>query len=106
MSIPHRCPICEGRGEVGQRLAQTGAELISKKPMRFACHGCNKTGIVWDQSFVLNLPTIQPNTPWVNPGPTWGDGTVSSNNALEPIVPIANRFELCLDAAGGDDGQS
>lgn len=80
MSIPHRCPICEGRGEVGPRLAQTGAELISKKPQRFECHGCARTGIVWDHSFQLNIaPTVTPQPivtkPWINdyPGPsvTW-----------------------------------
>lgn len=72
MSIPHRCPICEGRGEVGPRLAQTGAELISKKPQRFECHGCARTGIVWDHSFQLNIaPTVTPqpiiSKPWISP---------------------------------------
>jgi len=75
MSIPHRCPICEGRGEVGKRLAQVGAVLISEKPQRFRCHGCMGTGIVWDQTF-----TITPPQPFVPIGPTWGSTTIDQRS--------------------------
>lgn len=105
MSIPHRCPICEGRGEVGPRLAQTGAELISKKPQRFVCHGCNKTGIVWDNSFhiTLNPPQPSPN-PYVpytpNTSPQWPDGTIISNNGDCPGI-INPKFGILDDGTVG-----
>ncbi len=59
MNIPHKCPVCEGKGEVKKRLAQVGSVLVSepKKPMRFRCHGCVGTGVVWEFAFV-NIPSV------------------------------------------------
>lgn len=92
MNIPHRCPICEGRGEVGKRLAQTGSVLISAKPQRFRCHGCYGTGIVWDQTFQIN--PIVPLTPWQPIGPTWGTGdlTISNSDCPGIVNPQNNPF--------------
>lgn len=81
MAIPHRCPICEGRGEVGKRLAQVGSVLVSEKPQRFRCHGCHGAGIIWDYS--VNVEPQQPINiqPWVpNTTPQWPDGTIISTN--------------------------
>lgn len=50
MSIPHRCPVCEGRGEIGKRLAQVNSVLVSQKPLRFKCHSCLGAGVVWDNT--------------------------------------------------------
>lgn len=89
MSIPHRCPICEGRGEVGKHLAQTDAQLISKKPLRFACHGCNRTGIIWEFSFTPDVlpsspPSPYPFTPFIcNP-----KLAPDENGILKPVVPL------------------
>jgi len=76
MSIPHKCPVCEGRGEIGKRLAQVGAILISAKPQRFRCHGCQSTGIVWDTTFNLN-----PIQPWTTGDvPMIGGGSITYIN--------------------------
>jgi len=78
MSIPHKCPVCEGRGEIGKRLAQAGAILISAEPQRFRCHGCCATGIVWDTTFNLT-----PLSPWVTGGtPTIGGGSITHTNGV------------------------
>ena len=79
MSIPHRCPVCEGRGEVGKKLAQINSILISQKPLRFKCHGCSGTGIVWHMIYtfgpweVINTKIGPDGTPVIPMGPniTW-----------------------------------
>ena len=85
MSIPHKCPVCEGRGEVGKRLAQVGAILISAKPQRFRCHGCYATGIVWDTSFNLSPGVI----PWgtTDQMPTIGGGSITYTNDGDARLP-------------------
>jgi len=91
MSIPHRCPVCEGRGEVGKRLAQVGSILVSEKPQRFKCHGCCATGIVWDTTFTLN-----PLQPWTTGEiPSIGGGSVSFSN-----LPFETYREKC-DSCNG-----
>lgn len=106
MSIPHRCPICEGRGEVGKRLAQTGAELISKNPLRFACHGCAKTGIIWDHSFKIDIqttpaPAPNPFQPIITPLPYYPPHQWPPNDtttvSLGGGVMTANQPELVTD---------
>ena len=85
MSIPHKCPVCEGRGEIGKRLAQVGAILISAKPQRFRCHGCYATGIVWDTSFNLSPGVI----PWgtTDQMPTIGGGSITYTNDGDATLP-------------------
>ena len=101
MSIPHKCPVCEGRGEIGKRLAQVGAILISAKPQRFRCHGCQATGIVWDTTFNLN-----PIQPWTTGDtPTIGGSTISYSNGqlgftsewLEGNIEINDGVAKCKD---------
>ena len=101
MSIPHKCPVCEGRGEIGKRLAQVGAILISAKPQRFRCHGCQSTGIVWDTTFNLN-----PIQPWTTGDtPIIGGGTISYINGqpgftsewLEGNIEINDGVAKCRD---------
>lgn len=106
MSIPHKCPVCEGRGEVGKRLAQVGAVLISAKPQRFRCHGCQATGIVWDTTFNLN-----PIQPWTTGEiPMIGGGGITYTNGgpapqhlqtewREGIVEINDGVSKCRDCS-------
>ena len=99
MSIPHRCPICEGRGEIGKRLAQTGAKMISKTPLRFECHGCARSGIVWDHSFQLNIPSTTPQPiitkPYIGdppyPNVTWINTQDNNGGSVQMMVqdPVA-----------------
>ena len=92
MSIPHKCPVCEGRGEIGKRLAQVGAILISAKPQRFRCHGCQATGIVWDTTFTLN-----PLQPWTTGDvPMIGGGSISYING-HPSDLNRQWLEGCFD---------
>lgn len=65
MNIPHKCPICEGRGEIKKNLAQVNSVVVSTKPLRFRCHGCGGIGMVWE--FVA-----QPFSPWISPLPPFG----------------------------------
>ena len=82
MSIPHRCPVCEGRGEISKRLAQVGAVLVSAKPQRFRCHGCQSTGIVWDTTFNLN-----PIQPWTTGDvPMIGGGSITYTNGRPDLT--------------------
>lgn len=83
MNIPHRCPICEGRGEIGKRLAQVGSVLVSEKPLRFKCHGCLGTGIVWDQTFQITYPNV---LPYITNIPTWNNPKLDENGT--PVVPF------------------
>ena len=119
MSIPHKCPVCEGKGEVKKRLAQVGSVLVSepKKPIRFRCHGCTGTGIIWDHTFnFINIPSV-----WSQHDQPYGDITYHTNSecpgivdpantvfsnpklapnadgVLEPIVPLFGGFEFITD---------
>lgn len=103
MNIPHRCPICEGRGEVGKALAQTGAILVCQKPQRFRCHGCQGTGIIWEVVFGFNnLPYIQTwNLPKIGPDGspvvplTVGDGVMPLTSTWGPLSDGVARCESC-----------
>lgn len=105
MSIPHKCPVCEGRGEIGKRLAQVGAILISAKPQRFRCHGCHATGIVWDTSFNLSPGVI----PWgtTDQMPTIGGSSISYINGRQDFtsewvggnVEISDGVTKCKDCS-------
>jgi hypothetical protein len=104
MAIPHRCPICEGRGEVGKRLAKTGSVLVSEKPQRFQCHGCTGTGIIWDQTFQLDVQpaplTIQP---WIPNNITYSNvtNTLKPNTARQHttgfLQPVEDGVAKCKD---------
>lgn len=85
MSIPHRCPVCEGRGEVGKRLAQVNSVLVSQKPLRFKCHSCIGTGVVWDTTPQFG---IWPNQIYPNIGGT----TVTWNNPQLDVDGASNAF--------------
>jgi len=49
-SIPHACPVCKGRGEITEEVAQHAAqpkyELANHKI--YACHVCVGAGLVWE----------------------------------------------------------
>lgn len=106
MNIPHRCPVCEGRGEVGKRLAQVNSVIVSTKPLRFRCHSCHGTGIVWDTTFNFPLTPFQPYTSTgdcpgiVNPSPiiSWNNPKIGPDGS--PLVP------LTTGTFGGDPGKN
>lgn len=54
--IPHRCPVCEGKGLVPDwfYLVQIGGTPISSGVGNVPCRSCQGTGIVWS--------TIETNT--------------------------------------------
>lgn len=79
MGIPHRCPVCEGRGEVGKRLAQVGSVVVSQKPLRYRCHSCHGTGVIWDNTFTLQTP----NLPFIQ---TWNNPKIGPDGS--PVVPL------------------
>lgn len=86
--IPHKCPVCEGRGTVH---ASFYGESTNAGFGTVACKSCFGTGIVWDYStpyipytpFPYTPPTITPINPLpydpFNPwGPTICDSLESS----------------------------
>jgi hypothetical protein len=80
MNTPHKCPICEGRGELGKKLAQVGSVVVSQKPFRVRCHGCFGAGIIWGWNIDYAPPIPITPTPWVtNPEPrtTWNKNLIN-----------------------------
>lgn len=57
MSVPFKCPICNGRGTVHME-GNTSTALPTK-----TCHGCGGTGIVWSPDLGPVLPIITPAYP-------------------------------------------
>jgi len=43
MSIPHKCPVCEGTGEVVRNRP-----VEATAPMPQTCNACSGTGVVWE----------------------------------------------------------
>lgn len=43
--VPHRCPVCEGRGTVAAGFYQPGAEKVSSS--RDQCRSCSGKGVLW-----------------------------------------------------------
>jgi hypothetical protein len=89
-SYPHACPVCKGRGELTEELAQH--EGIVKYDLGdheiYSCHVCQGQCIIWEYreedapeealSPPLQLPPgMQPYIPPIQIGkPTIGDGTI------------------------------
>ncbi len=46
--IPHACPVCKGRGEIGPELAQHGAESKHSGHPVFSCHVCSGSCLIWE----------------------------------------------------------
>lgn len=85
MNTPHRCPICDGVGELPKKRAKSIAFQVIGNPKRFVCHGCHGTGIVWDftpeplpQTFTF--PPVQTLGSW-----SIGDGVAKCGSCKEPI---------------------
>jgi len=75
MNVPHRCPTCSGRGEIKKKRAQVGSVVVSQDPLRFRCHSCYGTGVVWDTTV-----SFQPfTTTWIKPDQPNSDGFTISN---------------------------
>jgi len=91
-SSPHKCPICEGKGEVTRKLAQVGSVVVQQKPLLFRCHGCQGQGLIWDPAPSFTFPTIDLNPP-INNQPFW-----TNNNNCPGIVNPDNQIVI----NGGD----
>ncbi len=48
MSIPHRCPVCEGRGVVRSGFYNTNPYYASSSISDEKCRTCFGTGILWE----------------------------------------------------------
>src|SRR5688572_22932713 len=46
--IPHACPVCKGRGEIGMDQAQHGAEAKYTGLSIYACHVCSGSCLIWE----------------------------------------------------------
>ncbi len=97
MSSPHKCPICEGKGEVTRKLAQVGSVVVCQKPLLFRCHGCQGQGLLWDPAPLITLPTVQPIDP--NITPYW---TTNSNDC--PGIVNPNNDQINNLKNGGHGG--
>lgn len=97
MNQPHKCPICEGKGEITKKLAQVGSVVVCKKPLLFRCHGCQGAGLIWDQQILITPQPFQPFTP---NGPTWIDPNSNGytlNNANQQLgVSIGDGVTKCV----------
>jgi hypothetical protein len=51
--IPHRCPVCEGRGHVAQGFYTAMPGVVSGSttcPMPETCRTCGGSGILWAEA--------------------------------------------------------
>jgi len=46
--IPHACPVCKGKGEVGKDLAQHEAQEKYEGLHIYACHVCGGSCLIWE----------------------------------------------------------
>lgn len=61
MAIPHKCPVCYGRGTVSKPPHIPGDQLTwsSSTQATYDCHACNGTGVVWEPVDVVVEPVDQ-----------------------------------------------
>jgi hypothetical protein len=62
--IPHACPVCKGRGEIGAEQAQHEAQPKYEGQSIYACHVCGGSCLIWemreeDEEVVPPLTQIQ-----------------------------------------------
>lgn len=73
---PHKCPICEGRGQVPSSFY----DGMSTNAANTTCRSCYGTGIVWDNTQFPHYPI--PTIPLDGPlNPPW------------PIIPPNDPFD-------------
>lgn len=56
--IPHACPVCKGKGEVGPKLAQFEAQPKYDKAAIYACHVCGGSCLIWEIREEEELPPL------------------------------------------------
>lgn len=58
MSTPHKCPVCEGSGQI--QIAPVTTDAGTR-----ACHACDGKGIVWspDVTWEREAPWVAPSVP-------------------------------------------
>src|SRR5208283_3367950 len=86
LSIPHKCPVCNGRGKVPAGFYGDKGIDASESPCR-SCHG---SGLVWSNDWSMLPypgPPIQPWPPTTVPIP-WQEPLIPS----PPIVTIEKDF--------------
>jgi len=103
-SSPHKCPICEGKGEVTRKLAQVGSVVVQQKPLLFRCHGCQGQGLIWDPAPTITFPMGDLNPP-INNQPFWTTGnryTLSNSPIQDGVIKCEDCKEpLYMNPAKG-----
>lgn len=74
--IPHKCPVCEGRGKM---LATFYGESTNEMSGLVNCKSCYGTGIIWDFSTTPYVPYIQPTITPIHP--------INPQYPINPIDP-------------------
>ncbi len=97
-SYPHVCPVCKGRGEIGEDLAQHGAPvkyLVGPGPHVYACHVCCGSCMVWEyvQEDAKEEQVI-PNLPYIGISPVINVPPVSTEEIFVPPVyePVGTTY--------------
>lgn len=92
MSVPHKCPVCEGKGKVPGYFYDT-VTVPSPALEPIACRACNGGGVLWGVNG-LTIPYYPPTWP-TYPYPFWcidtnlpygSGGLIASSNSgvVEP----------------------
>lgn len=67
MMIPHKCPVCDGTGEVS-RSPWVAGYVYGRSSSDCDCHACNGTGIVWEKDSRQTNVNIYPEVKQTNGG--------------------------------------
>jgi hypothetical protein len=96
MTTPHKCPVCNGKGELGRKKARSNATVLrtetnkNGKPRQvFQCHACIGTGVLWDFNTFTTSPLQFPFIPYCDDKTftvqSVQDGVVRCEDCGEPM---------------------
>ena len=105
-SYPHQCPVCKGRGEIGEDQAQHEAQpkydLGDRKI--YPCHVCGGGCMIWEYVEIeeeiqeqINIPQIQIGQPVINPGILDPPGITPWQQPISPGTigdPLDNNYRV------------
>ena len=74
MAKPYLCPVCLGRGTVGEGFYQQGDVASSSAICRETCRTCQGSGVLWDYTDCQPAPGL-----WIGP--------VTCNDIQKTIPP-------------------
>lgn len=104
MNTPHKCPICNGKGEIGKNKAKHDAVPVysaiknGRKIQVFTCHGCLGMGLIWQWKLQPEIaPPIKPypfKQPYQQPGQiVWEE----SDNDYRPYTTGGDPWTINSD---------